>query len=136
MDYTENLNLAKPSRNADDIADIDVISENFQKIDDKVEVNSNKVQKLQPNDTSKDNYPSTYAVISYAVPFSNVLREKTDSQKPNTALYNANVIDEIVANINERLSAIGENPPSSAVQTWFKAKANVQPTATIEETEE
>lgn len=97
MDYTENLNLAKPSRNTDDIADINIISENFQKIDDKVEVNSNKVQKLQPNDTSKDNYPSTHAVISYAVPFSNVLREKTDNQKPNTVLYNANIIDKITS---------------------------------------
>ena len=97
MDYTENLNLAKPSRNTDDIADINIISENFQKIDDKVEVNSNKVQKLQPNDTSKDNYPSTYAVVSYAVPFSNVLREKTDNQKPNTVLYNANIIDKITS---------------------------------------
>jgi hypothetical protein len=35
MEYTKNLGLAKPSRNTDDIADVDVISENFQKIDDK-----------------------------------------------------------------------------------------------------
>lgn len=100
MDYTENLNLAKPSRNADDIADIDVISENFQKIDDDVpnnERNSNKVQRFFSNDTNEDTYPSTKAVVNYAVPFTNVLSKKTDNTKPNAVLYNANVIDEITS---------------------------------------
>lgn len=95
MEYTENLNLAKPSRNTDDIADIDVISENFQKIDDKVETNSNKVQRLFSNDNNENTYPSTKAVAGYAIPFTNVLNEKTDKTKPSKVLYNANVIDEI-----------------------------------------
>ena len=38
MQYTNNLNLSLPSSdNAEDLADINVISNNFQKIDDFVE---------------------------------------------------------------------------------------------------
>lgn len=100
MEYTENLGLAKPSRNADDIADVDVISENFQKIDDDIPNNerkSNKVQRFFSNDTNENTYPSTKAVVDYAVPFTNVLREETEETKPNAVLYNANVIDEITS---------------------------------------
>jgi hypothetical protein len=49
VEYTKNLNLAKPSKNTDDIADVDVISENFQKIDDAVANIYDKLSEIEKN---------------------------------------------------------------------------------------
>jgi hypothetical protein len=59
MEYTQNLNLAKPSRNTDDIADINVVSENFQKIDDfcgKVFLKENVLSRYKKNPEKEDVY--------------------------------------------------------------------------------
>lgn len=60
----------------------------------------------------------------------------------NNKIYNAKAINdtlmtfaEVTTSLDERLSAIEQNPPSSAIQTWFKAETDIQPSATIEEIE-
>lgn len=111
-----------------------------------IELQSNRTNTIT-DDASK--YPTAKAVFDYSINKSDIEKEVfVNETYPDETIYNANAVNnvllafaEITAKLDERLSAIEENPPSGGVSygimkpTAEDASIEATTTASIEKTE-